>query len=164
MRWRIPGFLNGNLPQEMMEEVREHLDLCPDCAVVLAHPARVEAADSVNSSHLRADFTEELLERLPTSFTGQKLAAFVAVAFVASGVFGVAIWAGIKRLFGASHEFVDATAAISAAENSGILRSLLSTSTVQYLALGVLAVVICLVVIAIVDRPRDTGQSTNRAL
>ena len=153
MRWRIPQFLNDNLPEDMMEEMREHLDVCPDCAVVLAHPARVEAAAIGQESFLRANFTEELLGQLPVSFTGSKLAYMVAIAFVASGVFGVGIWAGIKWLLGSTKEMVDAAAASSAASSGGVLQNIFSTATMQYLGLGLLAVVVCFVVIAVVDGP-----------
>lgn len=163
MRWKIPGFLNGNLPAEMMEDVREHLDICPDCAAVLAHPARVEGADCSNLPPLPEDFTEKLMARLPASFTGQKLAGFVALGFFASGVFGVAIWAAIEWLLGEAGQLAETMSATPAAENTTLYQTLFSSSSLQYLALGVLAVIICLVVIAIVDRPRDEDMLRNES-
>jgi anti-sigma factor RsiW len=159
IRWKIPGFLNGNLPADMMEEVREHLDKCTSCGLALAHPARVDAVEISNGPRLREDFTERLLQRLPSSFTGQKLAAMVAAAFIASGVFGVAIWAGIKELLGGAKGIVDASTVAATAQNNGLYQSLLSASTLQYVGLGLVTVIICLVVIAVVDRPRDEAAT-----
>jgi len=161
MRWRIPQFLNGELPDELMEEMREHLDLCPDCAVVLAHPARVEAARIAEESQLSPDFTERLLGRLPVSFTGYKLACIVGLAFAFSGVFGVGIWAGIKWLLGSAQAGINAAAAAPAGQDGGMLTNLMSPSTLQYLGLGLLAVVACFIIIAVVDIPRSATETTR---
>ncbi len=160
MRWKIPQFLNGDLPGEMMEEVREHLDRCPDCAVALAHPARVEAATLMETSALPQDFTEKLLERLPVSFTGTKLAYMIGLALILSGAFGAIIWAGIRNLLGGSRNLVD-TAATYSVNNGGMFESLFSSATLQYLGIGLAATLVCFLVILIVDGPRGNRQSAR---
>jgi hypothetical protein len=127
----------------------------------MAHPARVEAADISRVPALPEDFTERLMKKLPSSFTGQKLAAFVALAFLASGAFGVAIWAGIKWLFGRSTELASTTSQLPAAKGSGLFQSLTSSTSLEFIGLGLAAIVVCLIVIAIVDRPQAAEEQSK---
>jgi hypothetical protein len=159
VRWRLNAFLSGGLDASASENVRRHLDICPDCAVALAEDHRLEGAviRDVSSPDL---FTEKLLALVPESTTSRILFRYLCGVFAASSLLAVSFYAFWRHFTHAGH-------AANSTLNWSMLTDLQSSlpwltkitasPVFNYTLLGLAATVLTIVLIVLVDSPRNRG-------
>ncbi len=162
VRWQLTEFLNGETSPTQDNLIRNHLDGCADCALRLVSNGRVEELTLQPAPEWTSDITKRVLSSYPVSAAGMMMVRHLSWVFVVSAGFAVAVFMFVRQLFevtpvnslnrlpGGNVERLDIVAT-----------QLTANPFFNYIALAVLATVLCVALIILVDRP--TALEENAA-
>ncbi len=163
VRWRLTEFLKGETTPTQDDLIRDHLDGCTDCALRLVSNGRVDELAEQAAPEWTSDITKRVLSTYPVSAAGMMMVRHLSWVFVVSAGFAVAVFMFVRQMFevtpvsslnrlsGGNVETLDAVAT-----------QLTANPFFNYVALAVLATVLCVALIALVDRPTSNENSAAR--
>lgn len=164
LRWQFSRFLNGETSPETDEIIRNHLDECPNCA------RRLASAGSMNSIELHdpivgtADITDRVLQYFPESPSGFMMIRHLVWVFIISALFGVGIYQLVRKLASVPVEKgFEPSQVFSESGFQLVSNYLASHPLLSYTALAIGATVLCIVLIYLIDSPKNSRSlSDNR--
>lgn len=96
VRWRLSRFLDGCLPGDETESIRDHLDSCRDCVSYLVASGKIDLMPPENSADLPAGFTERVVAEVADLDPGSTLSRLVYYIFGAASLLGVSVFAFVR--------------------------------------------------------------------
>ncbi len=161
VRWRLTEFLKGETTPTQDDLIRNHLDGCTDCALRLVSNGRVDELAEQSAAEWTTDITKRVLLNYPVSAPGMLMVRHLSWVFVLSAGFAVAVFMFVRQMFEAAP-----VASLNRFSGAGVERldavatQLTANPFLNYVALAVLATVLCVALIVLVDRPTKNENST----
>ncbi len=161
IRWQFGEFLAGSLDATESETVRRHLEICVDCRLYASQSALLEQHLPAAEAQLPADFTGRLLKSFPQTTPAAAVVRSLAIVFAASAAMAVGVYLVIRDLLAPSVSG-ESVAAVEAGALARMLEQTLNSPISRYGLLALAAVLICVLVIGVIDRPRQSQSAKMR--
>lgn len=154
VRWKLSRFLDGNLPGEDAEVVRDHLDSCPACVTYLVNSGKIERMVVAESRVFSPDFNRRLLTETAVHDSGSTLTRLLYYIFGAASLLAISVFAFV-RYYVTPHDLTALGFDLSGSETLGTLfpwlRDWLTSPVFSYVCLSLGAVLLSVMLIFAVD-------------
>lgn len=163
VRWRLSEFLKGETLPVQDEQIREHLDHCSDCAMRLASSSRVDELADLAEPEYTSNVTRRVLSYYPISPAGMMMVRHLSWAFVASAGVAVGVFMFVRNMMESTPtNGLNGLTRLGTDRLDIVASQLTSNPLVNYVALAVLATILCVALIGLVDRPsKSPSRLTN---
>ncbi len=163
VRWRLTEFLKGETTPTQDDLIRDHLDGCADCALRLVANGRVDDLADLPAPEWTSDITMRVLSNYPVSAAGMMMVRHLSWVFVVSAGFAIAVFMFVRQMFEAAP-----VSSLNRLSGGGVERldavatQLTANPFLNYIALAVVATVLCVALIVLVDRPTKNENGAAR--
>ncbi len=164
VRWQLSQFLKGETGPTQDELIRDHLDDCSDCALRLVSSGRVDQIPQQADIPWNTDLTQRVLSYYPVSPAGMVMVRHLSWVFIVSAAFAVGVFVFVRKMLEATPaRSFDRLSESGTERLDAVAVQLAANPFLNYVALAVLATLICVALIALVDRPTRNDNAAIRS-
>lgn len=163
VRWQLSEFLKGETTPAQDDLIRDHLDGCADCALRLVSNGRVDEISLQQAPLWTSDITKRVLLNYPVSAAGMMMVRHLSWVFVVSAAFAVAVFMFVRQMFEAVPvSNLDRLSGVGVERLDVVTSQLTANPFLNYVALAILATILCIALIVLVDRPTVNEDNAAR--